>query len=326
MPVGRIMRRSRHAAFTLIELLVVIAIIAVLVGLLLPAVQMAREAAAQTRCRNAMRQLGLAAHHCHDTAGHLPPAQGWFPADRPAGSAWGTHFFHILPYLEQNSLYSSAQATGANPLGQGPGPGVGYCSSAAGFGNPSFVGARTLPAFICPSDPSVPAGAYTDVVFGRSWGVSSYAGNYLVFGEVDAMFEPKTDQGAARLPGSFPDGTANTILYVERYAVCELNSKKLNRACLWDWWQAKWNYPGNDYRPTIGFATTTNDNVGPQSIFQVRPAAGNCDPSRAATAHPGGITVTLADGSVRTLATGMSGTTWWAACTPAGGEVLGTDW
>jgi hypothetical protein len=188
------------------------------------------------------------------------------------------------------------------------------------------MGAQSVSAFVCPSDPSVPSGPYTDVVNGRQWGACSYAGNYLIFGEVTAAYRPKTDQGAARLPGSIPDGTANTILYVERYAVCELTATSLQRACLWDWWQPRWTSPGNDYRPTIGFATVTADNVGPQSIFQVRPAPGNCDPSRAATAHAGGMVVALADGSVRTLAPGMSGATWWAACTPGGGEVLGPDW
>jgi type II secretory pathway pseudopilin PulG len=311
----------------LIELLVVIGIIAVLIGLLLPAVQKVREAAAQTQCRNKMKQLGLAAHNCHDTAGHLPPAQGWFPVAQPSAAAgWGTHFFHLLPYLEQGGLYTSAAVTGPNPLGEDPGPGKAYYSSASGTGTSDFVGARTVSAFVCPSDPSVPAGPYTDVVYGRPWAACSYAGNYLIFGVVDNLYQPTSDQGAARFAASIPDGTANTILYVERYAVCEQNSTGLRRACLWDWWQTSWHNPGNDYRPTIGMATTAHDNIGPTSIFQVRPTAGNCDPSRAATPHIGGIVVTLADGSVRTLAPGMSGDTWWAGCTPAGGETLGTDW
>jgi prepilin-type N-terminal cleavage/methylation domain-containing protein len=322
------MRGIGRAAFSLVELLVVIAIIAVLIGLLLPAVQKAREAAAQTQCRNKMKQLGLAAHHCHDAAGHLPPAQGWFPTPQPTAAAgWGTHFFHLLPYLEQDSFYKSAAAGGPNPLGEDPGPGRVYFSSAAATGTPAFVGSRTFAVFICPSDPSVPSGAYTNVLNGRAWGTSSYAGNYLIFGEVDKKsYQPTSDRGAARLSSSMPDGTSYTLLYVERYAICELNSTGLRRACLWDWWQVNWTVAGNDYRPTIGFATSANDNIGPQSIFQVRPMPGNCDPSRAATPHPGGTVVTLGDGSVRTLAPGMSGTTWWAACTPGGGEVLGTDW
>ena len=68
--------------------------------------------------------------------------------------------------------------------------------------------------------------------------------------------------------------------------------------------------------------------IGTGSKFQVQPAPflGNCDPTRTATAHPGGIQVGLADGSVRTLTRSMSNDTWWAAVTPSGGEVLGSDW
>jgi hypothetical protein len=68
--------------------------------------------------------------------------------------------------------------------------------------------------------------------------------------------------------------------------------------------------------------------IGPGSKFQVQPTPflGNCDPTRAATAHPGGIVVGLADGSVRTLSPSLSGATWWAAVTPSGGEVTGSDW
>ena len=70
------------------------------------------------------------------------------------------------------------------------------------------------------------------------------------------------------------------------------------------------------------------DAIGPKSIFQVQPTPflGNCDPTRAATAHAGGIQVGLVDGSVRTLARSLSGATWAAAVTRAGGEVLGSDW
>ena len=151
-------------------------------------------------------------------------------------------------------------------------------------------------------------------------------GQFSGFGAVNISFHMTSEYGMARLNASFPDGTANTILYAERYAVCALDSSGIQRACLWDWWQAQLSLPGNDYRPVIALATSDGDNIGPQSIFQVRPEAGNCDPSRAATPHVGGMCVTMADGSVRTLAPTMSGTTWWAACTPAGGENLGTDW
>jgi prepilin-type N-terminal cleavage/methylation domain-containing protein len=295
--------------FTLIELLVVIAIIAVLIGLLLPAVQKVRAAAARIQCGNNLHQLGLAVHNAHDQIGYLPPAFGWYPAStNTPGNGFGAPFFHLLPYLEQDALYRKA----ATP------PNFTYQTSFVVF---------TLPikTYVCPADPGTTGGGMVahPPTGQTNLAAGCYGANAQVFGVVanpiTGTLSPSTPyQGYARIPASFVDGTSQTILFAEKYASCG------NGGSAWG------EYPKfASWMPLLadqfGWGTGA---VGPSpsSRFQSLPTPSTCNPALAQTAHPGGILVCLGDASVRVVNTGVSGTTWWAAFTPAAGDPLDADW
>lgn len=294
------MTRPRHRGFTLIELLVAIVVIAILIGFLLAAVQKIREAAARMKCANNLRQIGVACENYRSNVHRYAPGVGEYPP-KP-NMVYGNILIHLLPYLEQGPLLEK--------------------NSPPQWDNPAIYQHR-IKVYECPSDPTLEGGLVQDNI-GRQFAGSSYAGNVQVFCVVDeagrfADLDSRRDRCL--------DGASNTILFAEKVASCSLFGS-------WNWpaGGSGWAYSetGPEQVPMHpGFGISWNStSIGAVSRFQVQPMpyATHCDPTRASTPHPGGIQILLADASVRTLSPSMSGTTWWALCTPDGGEVLDSDW
>jgi prepilin-type N-terminal cleavage/methylation domain-containing protein/prepilin-type processing-associated H-X9-DG protein len=286
--------------FTLIELLVVIAIIAVLVGMLLPAVQKVREAANKSSCSNNLHQLGIATANCADTNNHkLPPSIGLYPQETWAsGNSDGGVFFHLLPYFEQDTLFKS---TYSQPEPNDRNNGQATYSQ-------WLVGSRRIKTLICPSDPT------------QRDGLGSYA-SYGANGQVFRYNYVGWSAGLTNYPAHFMDGTSNTIFYMDKVAISA-------RPGIYDgkYWP--------DWGPIVS-SSDVGDPVGPgYSMFQVvgmqtPPMIGNSanvSGSEASSPHTNSINVVMADGSSRSISTGVSANSWWYALTPAGGEVFDSTW
>jgi prepilin-type N-terminal cleavage/methylation domain-containing protein len=291
----------RLYGFTLIELLVVIAIIAVLIGLLLPAVQQVRATAARIKCGNAIRQITLAAHQAHDANQFLPPGLGYWPGP----TAYGTFHFHLLPFIEQNNLYDQSVVSGTY------------------FAGNNQVYTAPVKTYVCPADPSVPPEGQGRDLAGNIWGLATYAVNVQIVCQEDAMGRIISSTNYAKFPSSVPDGTSNTILIAEKYAQC-FNSNYPAGGNYWAYY-----FTGQSIQPYHpGFEVSWNGySYGPASKFLVQPNPynGGCDPTMASSPHPGGIQIGLCDGSVRFLNSNVTMYTWWYLCTPSGGEALPPD-
>jgi prepilin-type N-terminal cleavage/methylation domain-containing protein len=300
MPLVRTLRRWR--GFTLVELLVVIAIIAILIGLLLPAVQKVREAAARTQCSNNLHQLGLAVHdYASAQSGQkVPPA--WAPdngggtlgSNANANMPRGTIHFFLLPYIEQDNVYRNAGGSASN------------------------VASIIIKPFLCPSDSS-----NNSHIQRYGYAGTAYAANIMVF----------NPRGTGMITSSMPDGTSNTVIFTERYEVCAPSwggytgpAWAMHPSFVGHGWDSPvigWRDPGIG----VGFDPSFDGGAFHGGYgFQVAPAISACDWFVAQGAHTGTMMAGLGDGSVRTVSAGMSLSTWENAGNPSDGNTLGSDW
>ncbi|MBP3954632.1 DUF1559 domain-containing protein [Gemmata sp. G18] len=331
--------RPPRTGFTLIELLVVIAIIAVLIGLLLPAVQKVRDAAARAQGQNNLKQLGLAAQSYHDANNKFPPACGWTPT-KPTGTPGGstpygtpggvdgTAFFHLFPYLEQGNIL--AANTGAfsqfnwNNNTTTSFVSATYANKGADTAGSYDYYAPAVKVLIAPNDltaydqsPSVSYIVNSDVFDGKRTmlGISDGTSNTIGIAE---------GYGYCYSQGTYSQSQVGNIVTVTysggyRYGYWAMNAE--------DAGVQTQNFSYSDGTLTYNYNYTYLAGAPlfarvAGKTFESKPQSYSCDSSLPQSHSTGVIQVGLMDGSVRGVRAGVSNVTWEAALTPDAGDIV----